>query len=244
MNAHVRFGLPRFSSSSGPSDELWTGSVRLVGKSVPDEYRFMKWHVFSRGQVRQLAHPRNSQVILVTSANPKAGKSHVARNLVASLSMDNNTEVTLIDANFENPGLPSANLMGTYHKGLLDILEPDSKVAPSETFLDSNKPNVNLLPCGRPRGNAAELLNSDRMISLLAKLTTGNQNKYVVIDGGPVLVNTDAAMLAQFCGHVLFVAVEKGTRKIEIDQSLARIEQLAWPVDSESVSFVLNRYLT
>ena len=241
MNAHVRFGLPRFSGAS--TDELWTGSVRLAGKSLPDEYRFMKWHVFSRARARPLAHPRNSQVILVTSARAKAGKSHVARNLVASLSMDDNTEVTLIDANFDSPGLPSANLMGTYHKGLLDILETGSKVAPSEAFLDSSKSNVHLLPCGRPRANASELLNSERMISLLAKLTSGNLNKYVVIDGGSALANTDAAMLAQFCGHVLFVAVEKGTRKIEIDESLSKIEQLAWPVDSDGVSFILNRSL-
>lgn len=239
MNAHVRFGLPRFSSAS--SEELWSGSVKLAGKNLPDEFRFIKWHVLSRMRARPQVYPRHAQVILITSAKERAGKTHVARNLVASLALDDNTEVTLIDANFENPGLPSANLMGTYHKGLLDILENDGKLSAKDVFLESNKPNVHLLPVGRPRPNASELLNSERMLSLLGKLTEGNMHRYVVIDAGPVLSNTDAAMLAQFCGHVLFVAVEKGTRKVEIDESLAKIEQLAWPVDPESVSFVLNR---
>lgn len=242
MNAHVRLGLPLFSSNA-PSDELWTGSVRLAGKSLPEEYRFIKWHVSARSRARPVVMPRNAQVILVTSARPKDGKSHVARHLAASLSLEEHSSVTLIDANFESPSLPSANLMGSYHKGLLDLLDGDNKIDTKDAFLSCNKPNVHLLPVGRPRAHSSELLNSDRMLQLLDRLTTGGPHKFVVIDGGAVLANTDAAMLAQFCGHVLFVVAEKGTRKREIDASLAKIEQLAWPVDSDGVSFILNRPL-
>lgn len=238
MNAHTRFSLPRFSSTSGA--ELWAGSVRLAGKALPDEYRFIKWHVFARAKARSLAAPRNSQVVLVTSARPGEGKTHVARNLVASLALDEDSEVTLIDANFDNPGLPSASLMGNYHKGLLDLLEND-KLDPGHAFLECNKANVHLLPGGRPRANSAELLNSERMVALLGRLTAGRHNMIVVIDGGSILTSTDAAMLAQFCGHILFIVTEKGTRKVEIDESLAKVEQLAWPIDNEGLSFVLNR---
>jgi len=241
MNAHVRLGLPLFSAA--PTDELLTGSVRLTGKSLPDEYRFIKWHVSARSRAHPVVMPRNAQVILVTSARPKDGKSHVARHLTASLALDEHSSVTLIDANFESPSLPSANLMGAYHKGLLDLLDGESKVDLKDAFLNCNKPNVHLLPVGRPRAHASELLNSDRMLKLLDRLTAGGSHNFVVIDGGSALTNTDAAMLAQFCGHVLFVVAEKGTRKREIDQSLAKIEQLAWPVDSDGVSFILNRPL-
>jgi receptor protein-tyrosine kinase len=238
MNAHTRFSLPRFSSASGA--ELWAGSVRLAGKVLPDEYRFIKWQVLARAKARPLAPPRNSQVILVSSARSGEGKTHVARNLVASLALDEDSEVTLIDANFDNPGLPNASLMGSYHKGLLDLLEHD-KLDPKHAFLECNKANVHLLPGGRPRANSAELLNSERMMSLLGRLTAGGPNKIVVIDAASILAGTDAAMLAQFCGHVLFIVAEKGTRKLEIDQSLAKIEQLAWPIDNDELSFVLNR---
>jgi receptor protein-tyrosine kinase len=239
MNAHVRLNFPRLAFSAQPT-ELWTGTVRLVGKEPPDEFRVVKWHLFARARANPPAAPRNPQVILVTSAGAEEGKTYVARNLVVSLALDADSEVTLIDANFGNPGLPSANLRGTYHPGLLDILSGE-KSDTENCYLESNRPNVHLLPGGKPRTNTSELLTSERMQRLLGQMTSGGPNRFVVIDGGSLLGTTEAALIAQYCGHVLFVAAEKKTRKMEIDRSLALLEQLAWPVDNDSLSFVLNR---
>ncbi len=241
MNAHVRFNLSRFAfGASGASNELWTGSVRLAGSEPQDEFRLVKWHLLARARANPPPAPRNAQVILVTSARPNEGKTYVARNLVASLALDGHSEVTLIDANFNNPGLPSASLMGSYHKGLLDVLAGDH-VDVKSTFLDSNRPNVHLLPGGKPRSNVSEMLNSDRMHNLLRQLTSGGAEHLVVIDAGGVLANSEAAILAQYCGHILFVAAESQTRKPDVESSLQLLDQLAWPIDGDGFSFILNK---
>lgn len=237
MNAYARFDVERLASGTSP--ELWTGSVRLAGREPPGEFRHVKWHLFSRARANPPPAPKNAQTVLVTSARPFEGKTYVARNLVASLALDNQNDVTLIDANFNNPGLPHAAATGAYNKGLLDAIADDNFNLGS-AFLDCSRSNVHLLAGGRPRANVPEMLNSERMPSILRQLTAGSDS-FVVVDGGAMLANSEASRLAQYCGHILFVVSEGKSRKSDIGSALMLLDQVAGPIDAESFSFVFNK---
>jgi protein-tyrosine kinase len=238
MNIHTRLGLSA-GRGSDTSPELWSGSTRLVGGEPPDEFRIIKWHVMARALAAAPNGQRNARTVLVTSARPNEGKTYVARNLVASLALGGETEVTLMDTDFANPGLPSSGLTG-HHKGLLDVLANDDLDLRS-AFLESNKSHVRLLAAGRPRANIPEMLNSRRMASVLDELTGGSADSLVVIDSGAVLTNSEPSRLAQFSGHILFVVSENKTRKDDIDSALNLLDQIAGPIDSSNFSFVFNK---
>lgn len=237
MNVHTNFGLTPARSSSSP--ELWSGSTRLVGGEPADEFRIIKWNLLARAQTALAAGTRNPRAVLVTSARPNEGKTFVARNLVASLALGGETDVTLIDTDFLNPGLPSTTFTG-HHKGLLDLLA-DEDLDIRSAMLDSNKPHVHFLAAGRPRANIPEMLNSKRMHALLEEITSSSNDSMAVIDSGPVLTSSEPTRLAQFCGHILFVVSENKTRKDDIDSALALLDQLAGPIDHTNFSFVFNK---
>ncbi len=238
MNAYARFDVERLASGTSP--ELWTGSVRLAGREPPGEFRMVKWHLFSRARANPPPPPKNAQTVLVTSARPFEGKTYVARNLAASLALDNQNDVTLIDANFNNPGLPHAAATGGYNKGLLDAIADDNFDLVS-AFLDCSRTNVHLLAGGRPRANVPEMLNSERVPAILRQLTAGSADSFVVVDGGAMLANSEASRLAQYCGHVLFVVSEGTSRKSDIANALSLLDQIGGPIDSENFSFVFNK---
>jgi len=238
MNAHTRFGLSGGRPGSS-SPELWAGSTRLVSGEPPDEFRIIKWQMLAKAKTSIPVGQKNPRTVLVTSAGPNEGKTYVARNLVASLALGGETEVTLVDTDFANPGLPVSSFSG-HHKGLLDVLANDNLDLRS-AFLESNKPHVHLLSAGRPRANVPEMLNSKRMQSVLDELTNSSSDNLVVIDGGAVLSNSEPSRLAQYCGHILFVVSENKTRKDDIDKALSLLDQLAGPIDGSNFSFVFNK---
>lgn len=241
MNAYARFDVERLASGTSP--ELWSGSVRLAGREPPGEFRLLKWHLFSRARANPPPAPKNAQTVLVTSARPDEGKTYVARNLVASLALDNQNDVTLIDANFNNPGLPHASTTGGYNKGLLDAIADDNFNVAS-AFLDSSRTNVHLLAGGRPRSNVPEMLNSERLPAVLHQLTAGSADNFVVVDGGAMLANSEASRLARYCGHILFVVSEGKSRKSDIGNALLQLDQVAGPIDFDNFSFVFNKKST
>src|SRR5689334_21177839 len=120
MNVHTRFDIANGQSSP----ELWAGTTRLVGGKVPDEFRVIKWHMLARTRAGLQVGAKNPRAVLVTSARPNEGKTFVAHNLVTSLALGDETDVTLIDKDFGNPGLPTTGLHG-HHRGLLDVLAND-----------------------------------------------------------------------------------------------------------------------
>jgi Mrp family chromosome partitioning ATPase len=238
MNVHTHFDLANGQTGIS-SPELWAGTTRLVGGEVPDEFRIIKWHMLARAQNMRPVGQKNPRAVLVTSARPHEGKTFVAHNLVASLALGDETDVTLIDTDFGNPGLPTAGFHG-HHKGLLDVLANDDLDLRS-AFMESNKPQVHLLPAGRPRANIPELLNSRRMHALLDDITSNGTDNLVIVDGGAVLANSEPSRLAQFCGHILFVVTENKSRKEDIESALSLLDQLAGPIDSSNFSFVFKK---
>ncbi|MCW2835761.1 MAG: hypothetical protein JWN68_3714 [Nocardioides sp.] len=153
--------------------------------------------------------------IVITSALPGEGKSTVSANL-ARLVAQTGEKVVLIDADLRRPTMASTfGIDG--HVGLTQVVAGD--VAVSQALVESDIPNLFLLPSGRIPPNPSELLGSDRMSRLIDTLALDH---LVLLDAPPLLPVTDAGLLAAACDGVLLVQAA-GKTQIEHSQHCRRI---------------------
>lgn len=149
------------------------------------------------------------KTILVTSADPEAGKTTVAVNL-AFVMAQTDKKVVLIDADFHRPNVHS--LLGISNRtGLSDIFRDSPKVA--DLVRDTKEGNLTVLTTGTLPPNPTELLASEKMDRFLEE--TKAATDLVVIDCSPFIV-ADAAILAAKVDAVLWVVRIGHTRRSHI----------------------------
>ena len=208
------------------------------GSGTNDEFRLVKWHFLAHSNTAPVGgkHPR---VILITSANEGEGKSYVSHHLAANFALDPNVQLTLVDADFDNPALGSSSWMGgsSSGPGLLDYLE-DHTTDHSRILMSTGLPNVKVILSGSRRDNAPELLASGRVEHLMSAVAA-NAHACVILDAGPVL-SGGAAVLARSAGQIGFVLAANRTRRSDINQSLATLDRIAGPIDENSVGLIFN----
>lgn len=130
--------------------------------------------------------------ILITSVQPKEGKTTIAISLVRSLAKSGR-RVLLIDADLRRPAVHKALSMPR-EPGLVDLLSQD---ATRQEFIRRDEATgAHVLTAGRATSDAPTLLSSDKMNALLVEV--GQLYDLVVIDCAPVALVSDARILA--CG--------------------------------------------
>ncbi len=140
------------------------------------------------------------KVILFTSAMPSEGKTTAATNLACVLSQGD-ARVLLLDAD-----LRRANI---HHRfGLTGKLGLTTVLAGTSTFDEAvqhvpEAPNLDILPSGPVPPFPTEMLSSETMLALIARLR--NLYTYIVIDSPPVLSVTDAVVLGHIVDTVVLV---------------------------------------
>ena len=84
------------------------------------------------------------------------GKTFSSINLALSMAREKDHSVLLVDADVAKP--QTSEIFGaTDEPGLLDLLE-DSKMKPKSAILQTDVPGLTILPAGRSRESATELL--------------------------------------------------------------------------------------
>jgi capsular exopolysaccharide synthesis family protein len=131
------------------------------------------------------------RVVMVTSADPREGKTTTSSQLAASLARAGRRTL-LVDADVRNPGVHRVFDM-PLEPGLCELLrgeaERDAVVHPTRTA------NLWLLPAGRCDLRSVQALSSSFLGTTLAALCV--QFDYVVIDSGPVLKVADSLLVGQ-----------------------------------------------
>ncbi len=180
-------------------------------------------------ELRKLRHATRLKRLLVTSAAPREGKTVISANLAATLACSS-PRVLLIDADLRGPG--SGPLLGvTRGPGLADVLEGHATISDAMLFLEAL--NVYHIPAGRPDGNPAALLQSDRMQGVLKAL---DDFDWLILDSPPIGAFADALSIAVQVDGVLVVARSGQTGKRELEQTLAALK------DYRIAGLVLNGY--
>jgi polysaccharide biosynthesis transport protein len=174
----------------------------------------------------------HTRIIAVTSSQPLEGKTTTACNLALALALGG-SRVLLIDADMRRPGLHKT--MGLQNGlGLSHLLTGQSRVR--EVVQRTREPNLFVITAGRTPPNPSELLASERLDQFLANLQ-GGPFDWVVVDTPPVLAVTDAVILAQKIGSVVFVIGSEMTRRAHAERALETLRTSK----AKNIGAVLNR---
>jgi len=172
--------------------------------------------------------------LLLTGAMPQEGKTTTTVNLGVVLAMTGSS-VLLIDADLRRPMLnesfsvaDSEGLTGTIsgRSSFEDAVRPYTLAVPGQ---------LDILPAGQRGENPAESLQSEQVRELIG--TAHQRYDFVLIDSPPILVATDALILASMVDGVVLVT-RSGTTRAD---DLAHVVQLLRDLSAPIVSVVLNR---
>jgi capsular exopolysaccharide synthesis family protein len=172
------------------------------------------------------------RVIVVTSPLPGDGKSTIAANLAAALSLSDR-RVVLIDGDLRRPVV--AESFGLVEgAGLTDLLIGRVKFADVAHHVGA-LPNLTILAAGGTPPNPSELLGSKAMGRLLDKLADTGYT--VIIDAPPLLPVTDAAVLTASADGALVVVSAGQTVDSQLASALGSINA----VQGHTLGVVLNK---
>jgi protein-tyrosine kinase len=196
-------------------------------RRTAEEYRHIKRPLLSAA-----ADPAQ-RVMMVGSAFPGEGKSFTCVNLAMSLSLEKDWQVLLIDADVIKPQV--SKLFGvSYEAGLIDALStPD--LDPETLIVETDIPNLSVLPSGRRDEHATELLGSTRMREIIRRLTTASANRLLVFDSPPMLATSEANVLASYMGQIVLVVAANTTPQSAVTEVVKLLG------DGPKVKLVLNK---
>jgi succinoglycan biosynthesis transport protein ExoP len=158
-----------------------------------------------RTSVISTARADGPRTILVASATEGEGKTHVAGNLAVALAQAQQ-RVLLLDADLRRPSVHE-QLGHRLEPGLSNVLAGTATL--SEALQSGSVPGLTVLSAGNPTDKAPELLGSRLFNDLLNILQ--EHFAWVIIDSPPVLMVTDASIIARTTG-VVFVVGSAMTR--------------------------------
>jgi len=179
----------------------------------------------------QADHP--PQVILVTSALPREGKTTSAVNLAVTLAQLGDRTL-IVDSDLRKPGVRRALSLGVGREfGLSSYL---AGVASLDDVIIAHPQIENLaaLTTGPIPPSPADLLSSHRMRDAIAYLR--QKYKFIVIDSPPVMAATDAVILSALTDGVLLVVRSGETPK----EAFSRTRDLLHAVKCRLLGVVLN----
>ena len=234
--------VPAFQDSEGDvprrrtlKDSLGNGHsrhVELVAQHLPKSQMSEAFRALRTALLlSQAGHP--PQVILVTSALPREGKTTAAANLAVTLAQLGDRTL-LIDADLRKPGVGRLlNLNGSKYAGLSSYLAGVSSLD-LVTVQHPAIPNLSAIPTGPLPPNPADLLSSHRLADALVELRT--KFKFIVIDTPPVMAATDAVILSVKADGVVMVVRSGETPK----EAFSRTRDLLMSVKCRLLGVVLN----
>ena len=196
---------------NNPSDVL-VGAQGLFSP-FSESYRLV------RTNLQFMAIDQSLKSIMITSPNPGEGKSTTVANL-AIIMAQADLRTIVVDADLRKP--TTHKLFGLSNSiGLTDLLRtPEYNI---EHYLKSTDfEHLQVITTGPLPPNPAELLGSQRMVELLARLE--ELADVVIFDSPPVMAVTDGLILANRVNGVMLICKAKKTRLKTIEDTLQRLK--------------------
>lgn len=170
------------------------------------------------------------KVFAVSSANPGEGKSTTAANIAIAFAQAE-SNVLLIDADMRKP-VQHKTFRVSNIDGLSTLI---GKMSTVEDAVKRNVlPHLDVLPAGTCPPNPSELLASEQFAELIEKLS--ERYDYVIIDTPPVNVVSDAIVLRDVIGGVLFVLRYGATTYDDVDEAMKKVKL----AEAKTIGFIMN----
>src|SRR3984893_4814359 len=216
-------------TAGGPELVLDRGRLAGFGIAIPsaarsrtvEEFRLIKRNLVGAWSQKDLmADRRGSRLIMVTSARPAEGKMFTARSLALGFASQLRVRALLVDVDTQHSTTPE--ILGIErNKGIVDVLAGNLELP--EVLIQTNIPNLMILPAGRGGPHVPEPLSSPEMGALLDEMTQRLPDHYLIIDTPPCMASSDAAALAPLVGQIVFVVEANNTQQGEIEAALSTL---------------------
>lgn len=206
--------------------------TRLVTTSAPGSPAAEAYRTF-RTNLQFIARDGKVKVFAITSPHAGEGKTTTVANLAATLA-HTGRRVVAISADLRKPrlhryfGLENGDGLSSVLSGQAEL----SEVVRRPDDLDS----LRVLTSGWVPPNPAELLSADEMDELLSFLR--ETADYVLVDTAPVLVVSDAMIVARRADAVIVVGDSGSTTRGALASTREQLEQ----VGANVVGAVLNGF--
>jgi capsular exopolysaccharide synthesis family protein len=212
-------------SASGPRIEML--SFAQPKSQISEAFRALRTSLL----LSQADHP--PQVILVTSALPREGKTTAAVNLAVTLAQLGDRTL-LIDSDLRKPGIRRALDITTGKDAGLSSYLAGVSTLDEVTIPHPSIQNLVAMTTGPIPPSPADLLSSHRMREAITELR--HRFKFIVIDSPPVMAATDAVLISALTDGVLLVVRSGETPK----EAFTRTRDLLAAVKCRLLGVVLN----
>nr|WP_274522284.1 XrtA-associated tyrosine autokinase [Ectothiorhodospira mobilis] len=200
---------------------------------VSEEFRMIKRPLLANafGQGADLV--RNGNLVMVTSARSGEGKTFTVINLAISIAMEMDKTVLLVDADVGRSRVHE--ILGTpMGPGLIDLLL-DRDLDVGDVMIKTNIPKLRVIPMGRYHPHSNELLASRDMERLAQELAQRYPDRMVIFDSPPLLLTSEAVVLAGLLGQIVFVVESSRTLQGAVKDALSMLDT------SKPIGLVLNK---
>jgi exopolysaccharide/PEP-CTERM locus tyrosine autokinase len=215
--------------------ELGMLTPAIPRSAIAEEYRTIKRPLLINIEGDSVTPPiPNGNLIMVTSALEGDGKTFSSICLALSIAMERDKHVLFVDA--DTAKAEAGRMLGVdaTSPGLIDVLENKGARA-ADYILPTNVEKLRILPAGGVHTHANELLASARMRELMLELSDEDPSRVIVFDSPPLLLTTEAAVLASFMGQIVFIVSADMTPQYAVTQAIEHIGE------EKMVGMVLNR---
>ncbi len=170
------------------------------------------------------------QVILISSAGPREGKTITTLNLGVAMAQAG-SKVLLLDCDMRKPDIHKAFGLAR-DRGISNLLVGGEGAGGA--LVHTSIANLDVIPCGPIPPNPSEMLGSKRMVALLNKLRT--KYAHILLDSPPSTAVTDALVLSQAVDGVVLVIRAGDTAREMVRNGLTQFQA----VNARILGAILN----
>jgi len=217
-DVHVNYSETRIQKV----DPIFLKKSRVISffheKGKPDQIKSMRTQILSK--LKEIG----GNSLLVTSANPREGKTFASINLGVSISQELDRTVLLVDADLTDPLKKHYDFARDFfgvdiNKGLADYLLNEAEIP--DILLNPGVPKLTILPAGKKLLNSAELLGSPRMESLVNEIKSRySSDRIVIFDSPSLLTVADPLVLSSYVDGILLIVEEGKTSEDDLKQTM------------------------
>ncbi len=232
---------PRKVTVEGPRHQVSLDKLIRDGLLAPqdqaaraaDEFRKIKRPLLANAANALTDSAGHMNVIMIASGLPGAGKTFCAVNLAASISLERELNVLLIDADVPKPHISTAFGLRK-NPGLIDLLLDDS-VDLADLLVRTDFNDIQVLPAGKRHPQATELLASTRMSQIVAEFASRYPDRIIIIDSPPLLITSEAQALADKVGQIALIVEAGRTSHQVLTQTIETLDQ------DKAINLILNK---
>jgi len=188
-----------------------------------EEYRALKRPLLMNAFGKSAVTITRGNLVMIVSSLPAEGKTFSSLNLAMSMAMEQDKTVLLVDSDVVKLSL--TKLLGLESRqGLLDALGHDD-TSIGDVIINTDLPNLSLIPAGKVRSNSTELFASEAMERVCDELSSRYPDRIVLFDAPPLLLSNEAKVLSHQMGQILLVVEAGRTLQNVVTEALTHLDE-------------------